>query len=165
MQYIPVRRCFWEALETALEAQTHRLARDIAAALQMDETPLLKSLRQDRISAYLFDDSEDADRDLCEMRCKEIVPLCDGSPLVKVCNAPVVWPNSKAEASTCKCLQHTLVPSTLQAPASGRLDPVDMGEGIQYYLDSDSGALYSADGGLVGRKEGEKILLFEEETD
>ena len=153
MEQIPIRKIFWDALEMALEAQSHRLARDIAASLQVDETPLLKALKTEKVQVYLYDDTADGDYDMSEMKCRDIVRLHEGSPFLKRCLAPVVWPNSKIDACQHKCLQHRICPSEFGADVSTTEQKVVQSitvENAQFYLDS-SGILYKSSGEVAGR--------------
>ena len=155
MQKIPVRKLFWEALEMALETKTHQLAKDIAAALGENDTPLLKALREEKVSAYLFDEPADQDvDDIGEYRCDYMVST---GAFMKPCRSPVVW---KGGGGT-RCLQHSLCEANpvVQLPI---FRPV---AGHDILLSADSQSLYTEDGALCGQmsENGQKAFVFEVE--
>jgi hypothetical protein len=163
MQQIPIRKCFWEAVETAIEAQAHRLARDIAATLQVSETPLLKALRTEKIGVYLYDDSEDQGRDMTEMKCRDLVRLHEDSPFIHVCGAPVLWPNTATKGA--RCVAHSLVPSELvgvNAICTQVLDYIQIDE-VDYYIDKETSIIYSSSGEVAGKRVGGELRIFETE--
>jgi hypothetical protein len=161
MQQIPIRKCFWEAVETAIEAQAHRLARDIAATLQVSETPLLKALRTEKMGVYLYDDSEDQGRDMTEMKCRDLVRLHEDSPFIYVCGAPVLWPNT--ETKSARCVAHSLVPSVLIGLSPTQvLDHIQIEE-VDYYIDTKSGVIYSSSGEVAGKRVDGELRIFEPE--
>ena len=153
---IPVRKLFWEALEMALETQTHRLAKDVAAVLGVPDAPLLKALREEKVSVMLFDESADAEvDDLSEHRCQHFVAA---GPFWRRCGEPVVWsPGPKTQ-----CLFHSLNPCLkADGPAIHAFEDED--DGSQYYVNRETKAVYTADGTLCGRlsEEGGVVELFD----
>ena len=145
---IPVRKLFWEALEMALETQTHRLAKDIAAVLGEPDAPLLKALREEKVSAMLFDESADADvDDVAEYRCQHFVAA---GPFWRRCCEPVVWGSGPGPKPKTECLYHSMNPCL--AAKGPLIHPFqDEDDGITYYVNQETKAVYTADGTLCGR--------------
>ena len=149
-------------METAIEAQAHRLARDIATTLQVSETPLLKALRTEKIGVYLYDDSEDQDRDITEMKCRDLVRLHEDSPFIHVCGAPVLWPNTGTKSA--RCVAHSLVPSGLvNTPYTQVLDHIQI-DAVDYYIDKESSIIYSSSGEVAGKRVDGELHIFETES-
>lgn len=160
---VPIRKLFWDAVELAMEAQVHRLAKDIASALGTSETPLLQALKQERVKVALFEDGADDDvEDFAAHHCSYLIQTPGGAPFLMCCGGPVCW---RAGTPTRHCLEHLLLPSnTAQArgkPIVQRL-VVDEFEG---YVCVESGYVYSEDGTLCGRyqERTQRLLLFEPE--
>lgn len=139
----------------ALETQTHRLAKDVAAVLGMPDAPLLKALREEKVSVMLFDEAADADvDDLGEHRCQHFV---SAGPFWRRCGEPVVW----SSGPKTECLFHSLHPCLkADGPAIHTFDDDD---GTRYYVNQETKAVYGADGTLCGRlsEEGDEVHLFE----
>jgi hypothetical protein len=155
MQKIPIRKLFWEALEMALETKTHQLAKDIANAIGENETPLLKALREDKISAYLFDEPADQTvDDIGDYRCTYRVESANGSFLAP-CGQPIVW---KGGGGT-RCLQHSLCTEQV-APTLPTLRPV---AGHTVLISKTESKVYSEDGVLCGKTshDSKKAYVFE----
>lgn len=155
MQHIPVRKLFWDALTLALETQTHRLARDIAAVLGQPDAPLIKALRDEKVSAYLFDDAADQEVDDLEaFRCQHYIQV---GGLLMPCKQPILW----GAGHTCPA--HTLNPSPKGAhPGLPVLTPI-LADDITYYADRESGLVYTVEGIPCGRLVGETLHLFSTE--
>ena len=164
MQHIPVRKLFWDALEIALEAQTHRLAKDIATALGQPDGPLLKALRQEKVKAYLLDTAEDQEiEDMSVFRCTHVNRE---GPFLRPCGAPVLWSDIEGPRPT--CLHHTLhpCPRSPDVPALVALKGKGEGEGEdekELYASAEKGEIYDATGRLCGRLLDGKVVLFEVE--
>lgn len=154
MQHVPVRKLFWDALTLALETQTHRLARDVAAVLGQPDAPLLKALRDEKVSAYLFDDAEDQEvDDLESFRCEHFTQV--GAVLMP-CNQPILWGRTGQKA----CPAHTLNPSPKEAHADLPVLTPLVAEDTTYYVDRAGGTVYTAEGIPCGRLVGETVRLF-----
>jgi len=160
MNSIPVRKLFWEELELALETQTHRLVRDIANVLGQPPDPLLKALRDERVSAYLYDEPADQDIDLSEMRCKELTLKASGA-FVAACGHPVVW--SSHPGGRRVCFQHSV---PCPKPATAGLPPVTLYtvDKTAYYITED-GSVFNDAGDIVGRYSDSVLQLFHVDTE
>jgi hypothetical protein len=160
MNSIPIRKLFWEELELALETQTHRLVREIATVLGQQPDPLLKALRDERVSAYLYDEPADQDIDLSEMRCKELTLKANGA-FVATCNHPVVWSSHPGMRRV--CFQHSMPfkkPSTVGLPHVA-LYTVDT---TVYYITLADGCVFNDAGEIVGRYNDSVLQLFHVDT-
>lgn len=158
MEHIPVRRLFWDALEVALEAQTHRLAKDIATALGQPEGPLLKALRTQKVKAYLLDTAGDQDiEDISAFRCSHMVQ--EGT-FLRPCGAPVVW--SETDGPRESCPHHSLYPNP-RPPDLASLTPIQTDE-ARYIVKEETGEVFTEKGDLCGRFSNGKLYLFEIET-
>jgi hypothetical protein len=152
---IPVRKLFWDALEIALETQTRRLAKDIAAVLGEPDAPLLKALREEKVKVRLFEDAADeAIEDVSALRCQHYHAV---GPFWRLCSEPVVWRSGTPLTS---CLYHSLNP----CPAATG-DPVrelHTDEGT-FYVNETTKAVYDAAGTLCGTvsDDGAKVTLFD----
>ncbi len=162
MEHIPVRRLFWDALEVALEAQTHRLAKDIATALGQPEGPLLKALRAEKVKAYLLDTTADQEvEDISTFRCNHVIRE---GPFLRPCGAPVVWSDTDGPRET--CLHHSLYPNP-RPPDTAVLTPITLeveGAEVRYLINETTGEVFTEHGDLCGRFSGGKLTLFEIET-
>jgi hypothetical protein len=154
---IPVRKLFWDALEIALETQTHRLAKDIAAVLGETDAPLLKALRDEKVNVHLVEDAADEEvEDISSYRCQH---FDRSGPFWRRCFEPVVWRSGTALDS---CLHHSLNPCKTIVPAPS-LYELNTDEGL-YYVNKEARAVYSATGELCGSlsEDGKTVMLFEE---
>ena len=161
MNSIPVRKLFWEELELALETQTHRLVRDIANVLGQPPDPLLKALRDERVSAYLYDEPADQDIDLSEMRCKELTLKANGA-FVATCGHPVVW--SSHPGGRRVCFQHS-VPCTKPVTAGLPHVSVYTVNTTAYYILVQDGSVFNDAAELVGRYTDSILELFHVDTE
>lgn len=155
---IPVRKLFWEALEMALETQTHRLAKDIAAVLGEPDAPLLKALRDEKVSALLFDEAADEDiDDLADHRCQHFTAA---GPFWRRCGEPVLW-SSGPDRLLNACLYHSMHPCLAVPGPVVYSVATDTDEPL--YVNQESKAVYTVTGNLCGRlsDDGKQILLFE----
>lgn len=154
MQHIPVRKLFWDALTLTLETQAHRLARDIAAVLGQPDAPLLKALRDDKVSAYLLEEAADAETDDLEaFRCDHV---CEVGQVLIPCRQPILW----GSATKC-CPAHVLHPSPRGAyNALPLLRPVAI-EGRDLYCDRAIGLVYTLEGVPCGRLTQGVLTLFQ----
>lgn len=142
----------------ALETQTHRLAKDIAAVLGEPDAPLLKALREEKVSAMLFDESADEEvDDVAEYRCQHFVAA---GPFWRRCCEPVVW----GSGPKTECLFHSANPCLTPSPKGPLIHPFhDEDDGATYYVNQETKAVYLADGTLCGRlsDDGTELALFE----
>lgn len=155
MDHIPVRKLFWDALEVALEAQTHRLAKDVATALGKPEGPLIKALRDKKVKAYLYDTAADQDvEDMSSFRCNHVIRE---GPFLRTCDAAVLWAGVDGPRPT--CLHHTLHPNP-RPPDVSCITPLKVDD-KDYYVCTERGEIYNAAGRLCGRLLDGKAVLFE----
>lgn len=158
MQSVPVRKLFWEALELALETQTHRLVKEIASAVGQPEAPLRKALREETVRVHLVDETVDQDVDIEEHRCCDIVRWSSTAPYLAPCHAPVLW---SGDGPTKRCLTHTIHPSdirpSLELPVLERLRDDD---GEVYSVDTLHGYVYDEAGHLRGRHSNGTLRIF-----
>ena len=151
MNQIPVRKIIWDAFELAIETQARRLAKDVAATLGQDPSPLLKSIRDDTMAVYLFDEAGDDTIDISEKRCPHLVAL---GAFLTPCWNPTVW---TGHLDTKACLKHCLNPSTYKKDKRTALKRFE-----EYYINEENGDVYDQTGVNVGRysKDG-AIQIFE----
>ncbi len=153
---IPVRKLFWDALEIALEAQTHRLAKDIATVLGEPDTPLLKALREEKIRVRLVEEASDEVDDLSDHRCQH---WHQTGPVWRKCLEPVLWRSGAEPANVCP--YHALHPCPF---ATGPpLYGLELEEEGTVYVNQETKAVYTETGALCGRlsEDGARIELFE----
>ena len=156
MQHVPVRKLFWDALTLALETQTHRLARDVAAVLGQPDAPLLKALRDDKVSAYLIEEAADEEvDDLESFRCQH---FCQVGGVLLPCRQPVLW---CLDVKPRVCPAHALAPSPKEAFAGLLVLKPIAAEETTYYVDP-VGLAYTAEGVPCGRYEEGVLTLFRE---
>jgi hypothetical protein len=153
---IPVKKLFWDALEIALEAQTHRLAKDIAAVLGTPDAPLLKALKEEKIRVRLVEDSDDID-DLADHRCTHYHQV---GPVWRVCGEPVLW-RSSGDQPTTVCPYHALHPCP--AAPGPPVQEVEIEDEGTFFVNRETKAVYTQTGDLCGRlsEEGGRIELFD----
>lgn len=65
---VPVPRIIYESIEDALMSQVRKLAIDICKTLNVNEKPLIDSIKKDKISLYTIDDANESYLEDC--RCK-----------------------------------------------------------------------------------------------
>lgn len=153
---ISVRKLFWDALEIALETQTHRLAKDIATVLGESDAPLLKALREEKVKVRLFEEAADEEvEDLADYRCKH---WSAHGPFWRMCCEPVLW---RSGAALKQCLYHTLHPCP--NPEGPSVHELITEDGDSLYVNKETKAVYSETGVLCGRlsEEGGTVELFE----
>ena len=156
MQHVPVRKLFWDALTLALETQTHRLARDVAAVLGQPDAPLLKALRDEKVSAYLFEEPADEEvDDLESFRCQH---FCQVGAVLLPCRQPVLW---GLDVKPCVCPAHALNPSPKESFNGLPVLKAIVADEITYYADP-AGLVYTAEGVPCGRYEEAVLTLFRE---
>jgi hypothetical protein len=155
MQKIGIQKIFWDAFELAVSTQANRLARDIADCLGKDPAPLLLSLKNEKVGVYLFDDSQQDDVDVLEMRCPHV---CQIGKWKTPCMEPVLW-SANPVKRTGACLQHSLEPEPKDAGSKEFIKWEN--EGSTYYISTEEGHIYTKEGVLCGRYTSKKITLFE----
>lgn len=158
MNKVGVQKLFWDAFELALSTQTKRLARDIADAVGQDAKALLAALQTEKTEVYLFEESNSEDIEFLEMRCKHYTPIPGKPHYVAKCMEPVVW-SANPGGRVSSCLHHSLYPQPLKKSWT-ILNPI-VYDDVEYYIDPIEGHVYTADGDLCGRKQAERLFLFE----
>ena len=149
---IPIRKLLWDALELTIETQAKRLARDIADALGQDSSPLLKSIRDEKVSVYLFDEAGDSEVDLSEYRCQHLITIPGQDCYLTPCCNPAVWLQSnKSPSSEKACLTHSLTPSQHGIFIYGCKKRTRLKRWNEYYIQEENGKAYNQSGILIGR--------------
>ena len=87
---LPIQRIYWDTLQTALNAEVKRLAREVARTLHQPEQPLLQAIQQRTTGAYLFEEAESELCDIQRMRCKYIVPSLENPSVLCECRQPIL---------------------------------------------------------------------------
>ena len=153
MLLIPVTRLYWEEFLLVTKKNAEILMRNTADALGEDAKELLKSIRENTIGVYIFDEASSSDVDIESMRCKHLVE-CNDYPVLVACRNPVVWSSTKG-ASTNRCVEHTFHKE--QNVPEARLANLDS-EGFIIY----ESYVYKKDMTLIGRYDEakRKIRLF-----
>jgi len=95
---VPVPSILWTSLKIQLDATMRLFVKDIAKTLGRPEGPLLQALLADKISPYVFEESEDKD---CDMYCPVICVKPEAPKILQVCQNPVVW-SSRSK----RCVEH-----------------------------------------------------------
>lgn len=149
MNQIPVRKIIWDAFELAIETQARRLAKDIAATLGQDPSPLIKSIRDDTMKVYLFDEAGDDTIDISEKRCPHLVAV---GAFLAPCWNPTVW---TGHLDTKACLKHCLNPSTHK----GSRTVLKRFE--EYYINQETHYIYDQTGKKVGNFKDGELQIFE----
>jgi hypothetical protein len=123
--------------------------------LGQPDAPLIKALRDEKVSAYLFDDAADQQvDDLEDFRCQHYIQV---GGLLMPCKQPILWGGATACPA---CPAHTLKPSPKEAyPSLPVLEPI-LADETTYYTDKESGFVYTAEGVHCGRFVGETLRLF-----
>ena len=153
---IPIRKLLWEALELTIETQAKRLARDVADVLGQDSTPLLKSIRDEKVSVYLFDEAGDDQFDLSEHRCQHLIIIPGQESYLTPCWNPAVWLNSKIITSEKACLIHSITPSI---HGTNNNKKAKLKRWNEYYIEQTNGYTYNQSGSFVGRFDSNKNIL------
>jgi tetratricopeptide (TPR) repeat protein len=157
MIQVPVRKLIWEALELSIETQAKRLARDIADVLGQDSAPLLKSIRDEKVSVYLFDEAGDDKIDLSEYRCSHLVTIPGQESYLTACCNPAIWSN-KSNNLNRACLQHSMKPSEHGINTTNKIK-CKLKRWKEYYIQEDNGYTYNQAGTLIGRYNFDKNTL------
>lgn len=145
MQQIPMPKIYYEALQTALEAQVKRLARDISQTLKQPEIPFLKHLAKEKVGIYLFEEEGSEYTDIQSMRCSEYVPYSENPALLVKCNEPILIGSHSKKACPFHCAHPASKP--LQTLPQYRL----VNEGADLYWIDAENILYSLDLKPCGR--------------
>jgi hypothetical protein len=106
MQYVPIRKLYWDAFELVLGQAVETLAKDIAVTIGKPCVPLLQAIRDRKVNAYFYEEQETLSVDVSEMRCKHLVPSSETPTLLVSCSNPVLW-SSTPGTSMNVCVEHT----------------------------------------------------------
>ena len=160
MNHIPIQKLYWDALTFALDTKVTKLAKDIAAALGQPDAPLLKAIRDEKVSAYIFNENESDIIDISEMRCSHLIPFSETCPILIKCNGPIIWSADHAKSKS-YCLEHSLCsPVDVRTPFQKEFRLFKYND-IPYFIDIDENYVYSENGELVGRYEPvEETIVF-----
>jgi hypothetical protein len=152
----PVPSILWDAFTDVMEANTLRLAKEIAQSLGVSHLPLMTAIRAKKNQPYIVEFSND-ERDI-DLRCDCV---CQRGCLIQVCNLPILWidPASK------RCPEH-LYSKPLLKKLPTIVRPTSDPE--LFLADSEgtgNGTLYTASAGRVGCRHSGKIFMFDLEVD
>jgi hypothetical protein len=120
----------WEALETALQANMLRLAKDVAKTLGQSHIPLVEAIQAQKVRPFIFEESEETRES--DMRCEFICQRPDAPLFLQACGQAVLWNATTSH----RCPEHLYSPTVTQ-PALP----------ILKRLEGDEEALYVAEDG------------------
>ncbi len=155
---LPLPKIYWDAFQSTVQAQTRRLAKEIAASLRQSEAPLLQALQTEKVSVYLLEEEGSEYIDLESLRCKEMRRSPDNPSVLEPCGQPVVI----GRGSKCPCHLHSK-----KQPALGSLQTLRIikdSEGTKYWLTGEN-LLLNCDMIPVGRFDTAHSNLFVFETE
>lgn len=156
MTSLPIPKIYWDALQSALQAEVKKLAREVASSLKEPEQPLLKALASEKVSAYLFEEEGQEFQDIQSMRCQHPAPSPENAAIFQICNQPILL----GKGNACPLHTHKKKPNIEQLPVLRRIKIDD----AIYLLDSEN-RIYSPDGfKICGFYKNNKCTLFEETT-
>jgi hypothetical protein len=152
----PLPKLYWDAFQSTVQAQTKRLAKDIAASLRQSEHPLLKALHAEKVSVYLFEEEGSEYTDLQSMRCKEFCRNSENLHILEPCNQPVVIGQGT------KCPHHLYSKKTPVLRTLQKLRIIKDSEGTKYWLTNEN-ILLNSELEPVGRFQSNtrRIFVFE----
>ena len=106
MQHIPIRKLYWDSFEMVLNQAVEILAKDISLVLGEPVAPLLRAIKDRKVSTYLYEEQETLTVDISEMRCKHFVPSLETPTILIPCSNPIVW-SSTPGTNQNVCVEHT----------------------------------------------------------
>jgi hypothetical protein len=143
----PVPSILWDAFTDVMEANTLRLAKEIAQSLGVSHLPLMTAIRAKKTQPYVVEFSSD-ERDI-DLRCDHV---CQKGHRIEVCAQPILWidPTSK------RCPQHLY-----SKPLPPKLLPILSPTSDPELFITEDGTLYDADYVVKGRRQGEKMFMLQ----
>jgi hypothetical protein len=155
---LPLPKIYWDAFQSTVQAQTRRLAKEIASKLRQSENPLLQALQSEKVNVYLFEEEGSEYVDLERMRCDEMRRSVENPSILEKCGQPIVMGRGKK----CPCHLHAKRQPILESYQ--RLRIVKDCAGKKYWLAKDN-ILLNSDMTPVGRYEPNTNRLFVFDTD
>lgn len=121
MQQVPIQKIYWESFLFVLKQSSEQLARDISESLGQPAPPLLKAIRENTMSAYIFDESANSEVDVESMRCKHFVSYSNSTCVYVPCQNPILWSSTPGVLNT-RCVEHAHSASlNMEKIPSGRI--------------------------------------------
>lgn len=152
----PLPKLYWDAFQSTVQAQTKRLAKEIASSLRQPEQPLLRALQDEKVSVYLFEQEGSEYIDLQSLRCAEFRRNPESPSVLERCGQPVVIGQGQ------KCPHHIHGKSLLPSQTLRKLRIIRDTDGTKYWL-SEENLLLNSELLAVGRFDSEtrKLYVFE----
>ncbi len=154
----PIPKLYWDAFQSTVQAQTKRLAKEIAASLRQPENPLLRALQADKVSVYLFEEEGSEYVDIQSLRCSELRRNPDSPSVLEPCGQPVVIGQGK------KCPHHLQTKKLPVLPSLQKLRIIrDSDTATKYWL-TEENLLLTSEMVPVGRynPETRRVFVFAE---
>jgi hypothetical protein len=151
----PLPKIYWDAFQSTVQAQTRRLAKEIATSLRQSEAPLLQALQSEKVSVYLFEEEGSEYVDQESLRCKEMRRSPENPAVLEPCGQPVVI----GRGSKCPCHLHAK-----KLPVFGNLQTLRIvkdSQGTKYWLTTEK-LLLNTEMEPVGRMDtAGRLFVFE----
>lgn len=159
MQLVPIQKIYWDSFLYVLKQSSEQLARDISDSLGQPTQPLLKAIRENMVSAYIFDESANTDVDIETMRCSHFIPQSDTTSVYVCCQNPIVWSSTPGVLNT-RCIEHAHA-STINAEVIPRGRFIRIPSSDEDYILDDS-CVYTKSMKIIGKydKETNKFYRF-----
>ena len=129
------------------------MAKDVAKTINKDPTPLVKFVKTNAASFYLFDESHAPEIDMrCKYMCqKPVAPL-----FIQPCGRPIVWSNGIPNGTE-RCAEHAYS-GTAKVFNLPSVQPLEADDEILYVGEDDT--VYNTSYEVVGRMNRETGSLF-----
>jgi hypothetical protein len=143
----PVPSILWDAFTDVMEANTLRLAKEIAQSLGVSHLPLVTAIRAKKTQPYVVEFSSD-ERDI-DLRCDHV---CQKGHRIEVCAQPILWidPTSK------RCPEHLY-----SKPLPPKLLPTLRPTNDPELFITEDGTLYDADYVERGFRHSKKMIMLD----
>jgi hypothetical protein len=151
---VPIPETIWNSLESVLEANMYRMAKDIAATLKKPDAPLLQALKKDKVRPYIFEEGESETN--IDMRCSFMCQKPSAPEFVQQCGQPILW-----SGGTARCPEHSYqaqMKYSLPQVKRANLDEANL-EDVDAYFVSEDNTVYDIDYKPVGSYDSEKHQL------
>lgn len=152
-RYAAIPDLIWSSLQEVLTAKMVEMAKDVAKTINKDPAPLVKFVKTNAASFYLFDESQSHEID---MRCKYMCQKPAAPLFIQPCGRPIVWSSGIPNGSE-RCAEHaySAVPKPSNLPC---LQPIEYDEDTLYLGEDDT--VYNVSYEAVGRMNRETGSLF-----